>query len=74
VPADRAVRAKRLEGRAAALADLRRALAEPGAQLSAVIDQLDARWSAGPGGPLWDAYRTGGRQALAELAEGTVEG
>ncbi|MCG2798372.1 MAG: hypothetical protein L6367_07510 [Cellulomonas sp.] len=74
VPADRAVRAKRLEGRAAALADLRRALAEPGAQLAAAIGQVDARWSSGPGGPLWDAYRTGGRQALAELAASTAEG
>ncbi|MBU4213346.1 MAG: hypothetical protein L6367_05715 [Cellulomonas sp.] len=73
VPADRAVRAKHLEGRAAALADLRRALAEPDAQPAAVIDQVDARWSRGPGGPLWDAYRTGGRQVLAELADGAAD-
>lgn len=74
VPADRAVRVKRLEGRAAALADLRRALAVPGAQLTEVLAEIDARWAAGPGGPLWEAYRAGGRAALAELAEGAAQG
>jgi hypothetical protein len=73
VPADRALRAKRLEGRAAALADLRRALTVPGAPLATALGEVGARWATGPGGPLWEAYRAGGRQALGELAGGVAE-
>lgn len=70
---------KYLEGRAAALALVRRALgratgpgpAAPGEQDGPAVEGAARRWQvvADAGrGPAWEAYRTGGREALDELA------
>lgn len=63
---------KRLEGRAAALADLRRLL-QRSKNDDAAVDLAVRRWDTTPGrGPDWDAYRDGGRAALAELGQVTT--
>ncbi len=63
--------AKHWEGRAAALAQVRRALrrAEPGSEAD-VLHQVHAEWTAqldALGGPAWTTYTTAGLQALEEL-------
>lgn len=63
--------AKHWEGRAAALAQVRRALrrAAPGSEAD-VLRRLRAEWAAqldALGGPAWTTYTTGGLQALEEL-------
>ncbi len=63
--------AKHWEGRAAALAQARRALrrAAPGSEPDA-LRQVHAEWAAqldALGGPAWTAYTTAGLRALEEL-------
>jgi hypothetical protein len=63
--------AKHWEGRAAALAQVRRALrrAEPGGEAD-VLRRAHAEWTAqleALGGPAWTTYTAAGLQALEEL-------
>lgn len=63
--------AKHWEGRAAALAQVRRALrrAAPGSEPD-VLDRVRAEWTAqldALGGPAWTTYTTAGLRALEEL-------
>lgn len=63
--------AKHWEGRAAALAEVRRALRKaPPAEQSEVVARSHARWAgqlSGPGGEAWQHYTRGGLSALEEL-------
>lgn len=69
VDQDRAASVKYLEGRVAALSDLRRTLRrQPHTDISHLTSELAPRWATGPKGRLWEFYRQGGTDLLRELS------